>query len=77
MLFKVCVGSLWTVSEIGSVICRRQGNFPIPSPHYSMVMAVEWLILINQHRFKFVIISYKGKTKSTCFCSLSKILHTY
>lgn len=63
MLFKVCVGSLWTVSEIGRAICRWQGNFPIPSPHYSMVMAVEWLILINQHRFKFMIISYKGKTK--------------
>ena len=74
MLFKVCVGSLWTVSEIGRAICRRQGNFPSPSPHYSMVMAVEWLILIKPAQVQFMIISYKGKTKSTCFCSLSKNL---
>ena len=71
------VWGIWTVSEIGRAICRRQGNFLIPSPHYSMVMAVEWLILINQHRFNLWLFLIKVKLSRLAFVRWAKILHTY
>ena len=73
MLFKVCVGSLDSFWNWKSYL-QKTRKFSNSKPSLFHGHGSGMVDLNQPAQVQFMIISYKGKTKSTCFCSLSKNL---